>query len=221
MVCVNEEARDVDPAEMFAVMQSTRRATQSKLTRGYAGLLFVWSAAWLIGFGALWFGSGIGGVDLLPTAVAWSVFGTLIGVAIVWSILVGVRSAASGIRGRSQLQGALYGNSWAIAMPGASLLLFGLQRAGLSPALANLLYPAMFVFLVGVLYLAGGALWRSPAQYVLGIVMIVVAIAATFAGSPWHFVIYATVGPAAMVVVAIMMLHGILPAEARTTGGAS
>lgn len=218
---MSEEQQDVDPAEMFAVLQSTRRATQSKLTRGYTGLLFVWAGAWFFGFGALWFGTGIGGVDLLPTAAAWITFGGLIAAAIVWSFIVGIRSASSGIRGRSQLQGALYGNSWMISMVGAWLIIAGLQKAGLSQELANLLYPALFVLLVGVLYLAGGALWRSPAQYVLGIVMIVVAIVATFVGTPWHFLIYATVGPAAMVVVAIMMLRGILPAEARGAGDAS
>lgn len=218
---MNEDQQDVDAAEMFAVMQSTRRATQSKLTRGYSGLLFVWAAAWFLGFGALWFGTGIGGVDLLPTAAAWVTFGALIVAAIVWSFIVGVRSASSGIRGRSQLQGALYGNSWMISMIGAWLIIAGLQKAGLTQELADLLYPAVFVFLVGVLYLAGGAVWRSPAQYVLGIVMVVVAVVATFVGAPWHFLIYATVGPAAMVVVAIMMLRGIIPAEARPAGDAA
>lgn len=218
---MDEEQSNVNPAEMFAVMQSTRRATQSRLTRGYSGLLFAWAGAWFFGFGALWFGTGIGGVDLLPTVAAWVTFGALIVAAIVWSIIVGLRSASSGIRGRSQLQGALYGNSWMISMVGAWLIISGLQKAGLSQELANLLYPALFVFLVGVLYLAGGALWRSPAQYVLGIVMIVVAIVATFVGTPWHFLIYATIGPVAMVIVAIMMLRGIISAEARIASDAS
>lgn len=218
---MSEDEQHIDPAEMFAVMQSTRRSTQSKLTRGYASMLFVWAGAWLFGFGALWFGTGIGGVDLLPAVAAWIIFGVLIAAAIAWSIIVGIRSASSGIHGRSQLQGTLYGYSWTISMVAAWLIIVGLQKAGLSQELANVLYPALFVLLVGVLYLAGGALWRSPAQYILGIVMIIVAIVATFVGTPWHYLIYATVGPVAMIIVGFMMIRGIIPAEPRTPGDES
>lgn len=218
---MNEDQQNLDAAQMFDVMQSTRRRTQSLLTRVYTGLLFVWAGAWFLGFGALWLGDGIGGVDVIPAPVAWIIFGVLIAVAIVWSIVAGVRSASAGIRGKSQLQGALYGNSWMISMMGGWLILAGLQRSGMPQETANLLYPAMFAFVVGILYLAGGAVWRSPAQYVLGIVMIAVVVVATFAGSPWHYLIYATAGPAAMIVVAVMMLRGVLPAEPRPTGGAS
>lgn len=213
---MNENAENVDAAEMFNVMQSTLRSTQKKLTRAYTGLLFVWAVAWLFGFGALWFGTGIGGVDLLPTVTAWVIFGVLISAAIAWSIFVGIRSASSGIHGKSQTQGMMYGFSWTISMIGAWLVISGMQKAGLSQELTNLLYPAFFVFLVGVLYLSGGALWRSPAQYVLGIVMIAVTVVATFVGTPWHFLIYATAGPAAMAIVGILILRGVVPAESRS-----
>ncbi|KZE91482.1 hypothetical protein [Microbacterium sp. TNHR37B] len=218
---MSDDDTSLDPAQMFEVMQSTRRRTHSRLTRMYSTLLFVWAAAWLFGFGALMLGDGIGGAPVLPAPVAWTVFGSLIAAAIVWSIVAGLRSAASGISGRSQLQGALYGYSWMIAMIGGWLLLMGLQKSGLSPETTNLLYPALFVLLVGVLYLAGGALWRSPAQYVLGIALIAVVVVATFVGSPWHYLIYATAGPLAMSVVAVMLLGGIIPAEPRSGGDAA
>lgn len=202
-------------AEMFAVMQSTRRRTQSRLVRSYTWLLVVWAIAWAVGFTALWLSRGFGGVPLLPGAVGATVFGVSLGAAVVWSIVTGVRSAGSGIRGRSQMQGALYGWSWTIAMVGASLLTAGLERAGLSEELAALLYPGIFILMVGVLYLAGGALWRSYAQYALGIVMIVLAVVATFVGAPYHYLVYATAGPAAMLIGAILLARGILPAEPR------
>ncbi|MBD3943727.1 hypothetical protein IF188_18705 [Microbacterium sp. NEAU-LLC] len=199
---------------MFDLMQSQRRSTQSRLLRGYAVLLMVWAAAWAIGFTTLWFGQGIGGVDLIPAPVAWTVFGLCMVAAIVWSIVAGIRTG-SGIRGRSRFQGALYGWSWTISMVGTWMLLFGVQRAGLSAELAALLYPGAFVLMVGVLYLAGGALWRAPVQYALGVVMIAVAVVATFVGAPVHYLVYAVVGPVAMLVVAILLVRGLLPVEPR------
>lgn len=211
----------LDPARMFELMQSTRRHTQRKLDRIYAGLLFAWAVAWFFGFGALWFAKDVGGVALIDTGVAWAIFGVLIVAGIVWSVVSGVRSASSGIHGRSQLQGALYGNAWAISMVGTTLITTGLRRSGVSEQTANLMYPAMFILIVGVLYLAGGAVWRSPALYALGIAMIVVASVATFIGSPYHFLLYATVGPAAMVTVGVMTLRGIIPAEPRLKAAAA
>lgn len=199
----------VDPAGMLALINTQRRATQSKLVGAYAWLLVAWAAAWAIGFGALWLAEGPG---RLPAVASWIVFGACMAAAIAASIITGVRTS-SGIRGRSQLQGALYGWSWTISMVGAWLLMGGLQRAGLSRELGTLLYPALFVMLVGVLYLAGGALWRSPMQYALGVAMIVVVAVATVVGAPLHYLIYATAGPVAMLIVAVLMLRGVLPHE--------
>lgn len=67
------------------------------------GLLAKWAGAWR-------FGVGNGGVDFLPAPAAWFIFGGLVVTAIVWSIIVGSRSASFGIHGESKLQGALYGN---------------------------------------------------------------------------------------------------------------
>lgn len=200
---------------MLELIDSQRRSTQSRLVRDYTVLLIVWAAAWAVGFGALWFARDIGGVPLLPTVAAWVIFGLSLATAVAWSITAGVRSAGSGIRGGSQLQGALYGWSWTISMIAAWLLITALQRAGLSQELANLLYPGLFVMLVGVLYLAGGALWRSPVQYVLGIVLIAVAIGATFVGLPYNFLVFATAGPLAMLIVAALMFRGVIPHEPR------
>lgn len=204
-----------EAAGMLGLIDAQRRSTQSRLVRGYTWLLIVWAAAWAIGFGALWFAQDIGGVPVLPPVAAWIIFGASLATAIAWSITAGVRSAGSGIRGGSQLQGAMYGWSWTISMVAAWLLIVGLQRAGLSQDLASLLYPGLFVMLVGVLYLAGGALWRSPVQYVLGVALIVIATAATFVGAPFHYLVYAVAAPLAMLVVAVLMFRGVLAHEPR------
>ncbi|GAA1843567.1 hypothetical protein ACFQZV_11160 [Microbacterium koreense] len=197
-----------DSRRMLELMEATRRKTVRQLTRRYALLFVVWAVAWAVGFFALWITSGVGALDILPPAAGWVIFIMALAVAVVWSTVVGIRAANDGISGRSQLQGALYGNAWTVSMIAAWLLILGLQRNGLPDDLAQLLYPAIYVFLVGVLYLAGGALWRAVPMFVLGVILIVVAVVATFIGTPTHYLVYATVGPAAMLVVAALMLWG-------------
>ena len=212
---INTDGTATDVASMVALMDTQRRSTHSRLVRRYTILLLVWAAAWAIGFGSLWFGRDIGTVGVIPTMVAWIIFGVCIGAAVAWSIVTNLRGPGDGVRGRSQLQSTLYGWSWTIGMVGAWFLVASMQRAGLSTELAALLYPGIFALMTGALYLSGGAVWRSPVQYILGIVMIVVAVVATFIGAPIHFLIYATAGPVAMVVVAVLLLRGVVPHEPR------
>ncbi|MCT9821462.1 hypothetical protein N3K63_14345 [Microbacterium sp. W1N] len=199
-----------DPREMLALMERTRRATARRLNGRYVGLLVLWAVAWAIGFTALWLTDGVGGVALLPTAVGWIVFAAAMIIAMVWSAVVGIGASRDGIRGRSQLQGALYGCSWSITMFAAWLLIAGLQRNGLDNEMSLLVYPGVYVFLVGVQYLAGGALWREVPMYVLGAALIVVAVIATFVGAPVHFLVYATAAPIAMLTVAVLLYAGLL-----------
>ncbi|WP_062077375.1 hypothetical protein [Demequina globuliformis] len=215
---MNVESRSADDsqasaADMLALMEGQRRSVRAKLDRRFSVLLVVWAAAWAIGFFALWSGERIGGNPLfrIPELTAWLIFGSVMVAGIVWSIVTGILSGR-GFRGVSRLSGALYGWSWSVSMMGAGLFTAGLQREGMSDELAALLYPGLFVTLVGVLYLTGAALQRSPAQFALGCVMILIVVIATYVGTPTHYLIYATAGPVAMLAVAALQLRGVLPA---------
>lgn len=206
-----------DPRQMLDLITATRRATVRRMTGRYVGLLVLWAVALGVGFAALWVTTGVGAFDLLPTVAGWIVFAGSLLIAIVWSTIVGISAARDGIRGRSQLQGALYGCSWTIVMLGAWGLLGGLQRHGLPDEFAQLLYPGLYIFLVGTLYLAGGALWRAVPMYVLGAALIVSVVVATFVGAPNHYLVYAIAAPAALLVTAGVLHWGPLmpdPAEA-------
>ncbi|MFT3798685.1 hypothetical protein [Microbacterium sp.] len=204
-----------DPRGMLDLMSQTRRATVRRQNRRYAGLVALWAVAWAVGFGALWATRDVGALTLLSPAAGWIAFAASLVVAIVVSFIVGVAAAHDGVRGPSHLQGALYGCSWPIAMIAASLLLGGLQRNGMPPELANLAYPGIYIFLVGVIYLVSGALWRAVPMYLLGAALILTTVVATFAGTPTHYLIYATVAPAAMLVVAALMLWGPLRGDGQ------
>ena len=199
---------------MIALMQQQRRRTAHWANRSYATMLITWAVAWIVGFGAIWSAADGGGNPFfrVPTAPAWIVFGAAIIGGIVVSTVAGIRSGA-GVRGPSRLAGAMYGWAWTLSMIGGGMLVGAAQRAGAGAAVMAVVSPAIFVLLVGVLYLAGGALWRSPVQYALGVVMIGTAVGASYAGAPTNYLVYATVGPVAMLIVAALMLRGILPAE--------
>ncbi|MFV0634582.1 hypothetical protein [Demequina sp.] len=207
------EPADASAAQMLALMRDQRRSVRVRLDHRFTVLLAVWAVVWCVGFGALWSGENIGGNTAfrIPEAAAWIVFGCLMVVGIVWSIVTGILSGRH-FRGGSRLSGMLYGWSWSVSMTGAGLFTAGLQRAGLTDELAALLYPGLFVSLVGVLYLTGAALERSPALFALGCAMIAIVVVATFVGSPTHYLLYATAGPVAMVTVAALQARGVLPA---------
>ncbi|WP_156366509.1 hypothetical protein [Microbacterium sp. No. 7] len=209
----HEETPD-DPAAMLRLLRDQERRTQRWSQRTYAVMLVVWALAWAVGFGFLWSAETTGGSPWprVPQQLAWIVFGVAMAVAIVVSIVAGVRSGI-GVRGPSKLAGAMYGWSWTISMSGAAFIIGAVQRAGLPPTTIGILAPAMFALLTGALYLAGGALWRSPAQFALGCVMIATAVTASFVGAPTHYLIYATVGGGAMLISAVLLARGVLPYE--------
>lgn len=199
---------------MLELLREQERRSQSQAHRLPALMLIAWAIAWAVGFLTLWSAAETGGNPWfrVPAEAAWAVYGASIAAAVVVSIISGIRIGV-GVRGPSKLAGAMYGWSWTISTLGAGFLLGAMARAGVPSAVMGILAPALFALVVGVLYLAGGMLWRSPAQYALGCVMIATAIGASFAGAPTHNLIYGTVGSAAMLVMAVLLVRGILPFE--------
>lgn len=194
---------------MLRVVRDEQARIRRRSTAPWAYVLIAWATAWFVGFGALWSGETTGGNPWfrIPDAVAWPLFSILLAIAVAFSIVTSVR-AQTGVRGPSTRMGTMYGWSWTISMIGVWLILMTLPRLGASEELKSLMFPGMFVLATGMLYLAGGALMNSLAQYLLGIVLIATAVGATFVGVPHHYAFYATVGPFAMVVLAVLLLVG-------------
>lgn len=196
-------------------MRTQRRRTRSRLDRQYALLLLIWAGAWLIGFLTLWSAADTGGNPWwrVPDAVAWTLF-TVVNVAgIVASGVVGTLASQRGIRGRSWLSGLFYGLSWPISIAAAAMFGGAIVRTGASFDTLAVLFPGLFLIMIGMMYLFGAALDRSTIQFVLGVIVIVLAVVGGYAGSPTNYLIYGTLGPAALFIVAILTLRGILPAD--------
>ena len=152
----------------------------------------VWFAlgtvGWLDAHGAFGPGGAVAGTFSLVVSL----------VGVVASVVVGVRRGR-GVRSGAATRSRMYAASWVISFLGLTLLLMGVPMA--TPTVV-VIYPGAYVFLAGALYLAGGALWQDPPQYVLGTWTIGVAVASVLAGYPANNLVMALGGGGGLLVTA-------------------
>jgi hypothetical protein len=203
----NDLANDapLDPAAMLDIASRQSYRMQTLELKSVVAILFSWGIAWGVGFLVLWAGLDAGAPFAVAQPAASIVFGVLIAAAIVVSMVLGIRMSR-GMRGSSNVAGAIYGWSWSLGSIAAWLIGSSLVRAGMQPDVAILYFPAVYSLVVGLLYLAGAAIWQSKLQLVLGIWMIVVGTIAPIFGYPWNLPIMAALGGGGFIVGAIIML---------------
>jgi hypothetical protein len=190
-VTEDDEAAPPSAAETLRLIQEQQDATERSLTPDPRLIYWPWGIAWLIGFGLLFLRFGPHGRSFvhLPSWLPLTILYVLMVVAFVVSGLAGAR-AGKQVRGQSARKGAMYGWSWFLAFVG-----FYALAARLSPYLPyeynGLLWAAGSVGIVGVLYLAGGAVWNTRDLFVLGLWVTLVNIAGVIAGPGWHSLVIA------------------------------
>ncbi len=207
-------ANPMRPEDAVVIIDEAREKTRRGVAASTVTMLTVWGAAWLLGFLTLWSGEALGGNPLfrLPdTLVAW-VFGGLIAIAVITSILVSALMRR-GTRGRSNTSGALYAWTWSIGMVATWLVSSALMRNGLAPELIPVVVPGLFVLVAGVLMAAGGAVSRSTPQFALGVGLMASAVLGTIVGSPNGLVVYALGGGLAMLMFALLLWIGAVATE--------
>ncbi|MFR9800925.1 hypothetical protein ACL02T_01320 [Pseudonocardia sp. RS010] len=167
-------------ADALALIRAQQAGTAARLGPRSGTFLLVWGAAWVL-TGALSFASAVGG---LPAAAAgWGTLG-VVAVGLAASTVVGLRSGR-GVSGPSTRRTLLYALTWPAVMVGLVLLVVGLATsADLPPDVLGLLVPALFALTVGALYAVSGAIWTSLPQFLLGLWVVAVGVASTFAGVP-------------------------------------
>jgi hypothetical protein len=201
----SDDETPLDPAAMLALSTGQQQRVSSQFARPVVTMLAAWGAAWLVGFLALWLALEPEAPVSLPIAVAAPVFGILIVGAIVLSIVLGSRMSR-GIRGSSVFSGAVYGWSWSIASFAVFLIGQALVNAGMPPQLSMLYYPTTYGLVAGMLYLAGAALWNDRTQLFLGLWIIIVSVASSFAGTPANLLFMAVLGGGGFIVGATTVL---------------
>ncbi|MET0788742.1 MAG: hypothetical protein ABWY33_05805 [Cellulomonas sp.] len=184
-------------ADALAII-AEQRARAADVRPSSAWLFGVWGAVWLIGYGALWLTAR----DDDTPSVAAGVIAVAGGVLAIVVTIVHITRRTRGIAGASARQGAMLGWAWAIGFLAQSMIVGGLGQAGASGEVIALAANAVAALVVGLLYLAGGTLWRSTAMYLLGGWIALVGAAATLAGLPGSYLLMAVAGGGGMLTAA-------------------
>ena len=189
---------------MLALVNDQRRSVEGQLTSFVPAIVLSWGIAWFLGFSTLWLIDGPAPAFSLPTPLAIAIFATLIGVAVVVSVVLGARSGR-GIRENTgdSFQGVVYGISWFIGAVVIVVFAQGLAANGMTLELANVYFPVAFVLFTGLMYVLAGAMWHTVAMLVLGIWTITVGLAAPFLGYPNHYLVLAVGGGAGLFAFAV------------------
>jgi hypothetical protein len=170
-----DEDSPLSAEESLALIERQQREVHRRLGVNVALFYGPWGAAYLLGFGSVFLTYPSAVPLRLPGGVAAVITGVLFAAAIVVSVVNGTR-AGRGVRGPS--------------------------RRGLSADAATLLWSGSALLLVGVLYLAGGALWQDRFQYGLGVWMLVTGAGSVLAGVPGNFAVLSLAGGGGLLLTA-------------------
>jgi hypothetical protein len=159
--------------------------------------------AYLFGHGAAALSKGADPVLALP---GWLPL-TLLAAGLVAGTAYSISAATQAQRGASKpelLSAKLVAASWGTAFAGLFLVITGLAAVFDSPGLQDVLWPAGSTFLVGLIYLAEGAVRRITLHYGLGTWLALVAGASFFFPNPGHLRVLTIAGGGAYAVAAVM-----------------
>jgi len=187
--------------ESLALIERQHREAQRQLGVNVALFYGPWGAAYLLGFGSIFLTYPSASPVRMPGGLAAAITGVLFATAFVVSVVNGTR-AGRGVRGPSRVVGAMYGWSWTLGFCALAAVNIGVTRLGLSDEAATLLWSGSSLLLVGVLYLAGGALWQDRFQYGLGVWMLVTGAGSVLAGVPGNFAVLALAGGGGLLLTA-------------------
>ena len=191
-----------DAASALDIIRAQRLAVRDRFEPDTRVLFGAWGAAWLVGNLVL-FATARDAPGNTPAGWSFAIYFALLAAAIAVTIRHVVRRSA-GLVGPSGTSGAMFGWAWTIGFIGIYLIMSGFIRAGVSPEIINLGWSSLSCFLVGVLYLAGGALWHSRVLYALGAWIVLVGGAATLAGLPGLFLVMGLAGGGGMLLGALV-----------------
>jgi hypothetical protein len=197
------------PADSLRMIQ-TEQASAVRMIRPDPRLLFwPWGVAWLIGFGLLFlrFGPDDRVTVAMPDWLPLTVLYVLMGIAFVVTGWAGARVNRH-IAGTSQRQGLYYGLAWF-----AAYFTVGVAAGRVSDLLpadeVGLLWAGLSIGVVGVLYIAGAAIWQSRDMFLLGAWLTVTNVIGVIVGPGWHSLIAAIAGGGGLLVAGFIQWLGL------------
>ncbi len=177
--------------DVLGVIEDQQRKVAGEVFPEPTAIFAMWGSAYLVGFGAIWLSWGHGG-----TFSAWGAAALLGLLGVVATVVSVVRLTrfGQGVNGPSRRTAITFTWCWPVAMAGVAAFDLGLEQHGPASGTVALLWPASFLLVAAVLFLAAGTLWDDTGQLALGIWSLAVAAASTFAGSPANFAVLAFAG---------------------------
>ena len=187
-------------ADALAAIDDAQERTSRSLRPSPLGMFVPWGLGYLVGFGGVWL--AIRGV--LPDA---AVTALLVLAAVVPLVSTGITVSRSsrGVSGPSRRVGALYGWSWLLGFAALFAINVRVGTLGVPTPTLSLIWSGSALLVVGLLYLAGGAIWNHVPQYVLGVWTLVTAVATVLVGYPTNFAVLALAGGGGFVVLGVWM----------------
>lgn len=188
-----------DPRAGLAIVAAQRRRVRDSDVDDRI-LFGAWGLAWLVGYAAQWWTATTSPTGT-STAQGGVVFAVALAVALVVT-LVHVGRATHGLAGTSKQVGMMYGWAWSIGFAGQGLVISGVIRAGAGPEVVAIVANGAACLVVGLLYMAGGALWHQLSMYLIGAWMIATAGAASLVAMPASYLVMSLAGGGGMLVAA-------------------
>ncbi|MFI6531876.1 hypothetical protein ACIBHY_05465 [Nonomuraea sp. NPDC050547] len=184
------------PEEMLRLIEQQQTAAMRRFLPDPLLMYVPWGVSWFIGFGTLFLGQGLqgDGNGLLP--ITWQV-----GLAVLWGtqiiafvlMIIALLRSGGHIKGESETRGAMYGLAWFVGFNAmgviAARFVPHLQEDTIGP-----FYTSLFMLVAGLLYMAGGAIYRLWPQFLLGVWVTVVDVVGTVLGGGWIYLLLAVLG---------------------------
>lgn len=223
---VDEPGRDepdaedaaLSPAEMLRLAEWQRQETSRRLDFADWPIYLAWGVAWIIAYGLFFLrygaGGGAGPVPM-PDAVPMIALIVLNAAAIAVTGVVVYRGTRD-LEGPANRAGFFYGVAWAVGFVFVFAIL-GRLAAGIPEQLIGMAYGGAGVGLVGLLYVAGAAVWGDRRMFLLGLWVTGANLAGIWFLPEWHTLIICVFGGVGLVVGAAIAFRG----RSSTTAGSA
>jgi hypothetical protein len=159
--------------------------------------------AYVLGHGATALSKGADPILSLPSWLPMALLGAGLVAGTIHSTVAAIR-AQRGASKPEALSGKMLGAAWISGFAALFLAITGLTAVLEMPELPAILWPVGSGLVVGLLYLAEGALRRNPLHYALGTWLALISAASLFFGNPGLYWVLAIAGGGAYAMAAVL-----------------
>lgn len=188
-----------DPAAVLALIAAERERTRRRTAPSLAVIATAWGVAWLVGYLALF-------LTFDGVTSPWWAFTIFIGLLVLAVVITAVHIArrSAGLHGESATVGAMYGWTWVVGFAAAALVFAAIVRLEVDPEVIAVLSNGVSCLVVGLIYMAGGMLWREWRMFLLGGWIALAAGLASLAGAPAIYLVMALAGGGGFLLAALV-----------------